>query len=371
MNAVGVIAEYNPFHNGHLYQLRKIKEMYPDDIIVVVLNGYFLERGIVSLETKEEKTRLALEYGADIVIELPFIFGSNSADYFSLGALELLDAMGVTTLVFGSESNDIDSLIMGAKAQLESNFSDILKGYLDDGVNYPTAVAKASNVDIKDPNDILGISYIKTIISNNYNIKPVCIKRTNNYHDTKSNSSIVSADNIRTKIKNKQDISKYIPEGKIVSPDDELLFKLLKYKINTCDNLEEILTVDEGIDKKLIKEVNSVKSLDDLIMSIKTKRYTYNRIRRMFIHILLSFTKSDRELLSNNEYIRLLGFNNDGKLYLSENKDNFKLPLVTKVTNLESKIFEYEIKAASIYQMLTNTEVLTFEYSNRPIKKED
>ena len=371
MEKVGIICEYNPFHNGHIYHLQKIKEMYPDSMIILVMSTSFTMRGEISILNKWDKTSIALRYGVDLVIELPTFYSTNSADTFASGAITLLNYLDCDYLVFGSESNDIDSLIMGAKAQLESNFSDILKGYLDDGVNYPTAVAKASNVDIKDPNDILGISYIKTIISNNYNIKPVCIKRTNNYHDTRSNSSIVSADNIRTKIKNKQDISKYIPEGKIVSPDDDLLFKLLKYKINTCDNLEEILTVDEGIDKKLIKEVNSVKSLDDLIMSIKTKRYTYNRIRRMFIHILLSFTKSDRELLSNNEYIRLLGFNNDGKLYLSENKDNFKLPLLTKVTNLESKIFEYEIKAASIYQMLTNTEVLTFEYSNRPIKKED
>ncbi len=371
MNAIGVICEYNPFHNGHLYQLKKIKEMYPDDIIVVVLNGYFLERGIVSLETKEEKTRLALEYGADIVIELPFVFGSNSADIFAYGALELLDAIGVSTLVFGSESNDIHSLINGAKAQLEDNFSDILKGYLDDGVNYPTAVAKASGVDIKDPNDILGISYIKTIISNNYNIKPICIKRTNNYHDTKSNNSIVSADNIRTKLKNKQDISKYIPEGHIVNIDEELFFNLLKYKINTCDNLEDILTVDEGIDNKLIKEINNARNIDDLIMNIKTKRYTYNRIRRMFIHILMSYTKEDRDSLRNNEYVRLLGFNEDGKLYLNEHKSEFKLPVVTKVTNLDSLIFKYEIRAASLYQLLTNEKVLDYEYSNRPIKKED
>ncbi len=371
MKSTGVICEYNPFHNGHLYQLKKIKEMYPEDIIIVVLNGYFLERGIVSLESKEEKTRLALKYGADIVIELPFVFGSNSADIFSFGALELLNALGVNRLVFGSESNNIDNLIKGAKNQLEDNFSDILKGYLDDGVNYPTAVAKASGVNIKDPNDILGISYIKTIISNEYDIEPICIKRTNNYHDIDSNDYIVSADNIRTKLKNKQNINKYIPEGKILSIDDDLLFKLLKYKVNTSTNLEELLTVDEGIDNKLRKEINKVNNIEDLIMKIKTKRYTYNRIRRMFIHILLNFSKEDRELLHSNEYIRLLGFSENGKKYISDTKEYFKLPLVTKVTNLDSKIFEYEIRAASLYQLLTDSNVLDFEYSNKPIKKEN
>lgn len=371
MKAIGVIAEYNPFHNGHLYQLKKIKEMEPDSIIVVVLNGYFLERGIVSLESKQEKTRLALKYGADLVIELPFVFGSNSADVFAFGALELLDAIGVSKIVFGSESNDIEALTKGAQNQLDNNFSNILKGYLDDGVNYPTAVAKASGINIKDPNDILGISYIKTIISNGYEIEPVCIKRTNNYHDIDSNDYIVSADNIRTKLKNRQNISKYIPEGNIVSIDDDLFFKLLKYKVNTSDHLDEYLTVDEGIDNKLKKEINNVNSLEELILKIKTKRYTYNRIRRMFVHILLSFYKRDREILSNNDYVRLLGFSNKGKEYINENKDNFKLPLVTKVTNLNSKVFEYEIKSASLYQMLTDSNVLEFEYSNKPIKKEN
>ena len=106
MEIIGLIAEYNPFHNGHLYQLEKIKELYPDSIIILVLNGYFLERGIPSIETKQEKTRLALKYGVDIVLEHPFIFGSNSADIFASSALELLNCLSVTKLVFGSESGD-------------------------------------------------------------------------------------------------------------------------------------------------------------------------------------------------------------------------------------------------------------------------
>ena len=202
MEIIGLIAEYNPFHNGHLYQLEKIKELYPDSIIILVLNGYFLERGIPSIETKQEKTRLALKYGVDIVLEHPFIFGSNSADIFASSALELLNCLSVTKLVFGSESGDKSKLFRSAETQLHEDFDKQLKIILDTGVNYPTALNKATGVDISEPNDLLGVAYIKSILKNNYKIDIEVIKRTNDYHDIKSNDIIVSASNIREKIKN-------------------------------------------------------------------------------------------------------------------------------------------------------------------------
>ncbi len=370
MKSIGIIAEYNPFHNGHLYQIEHIKEIYPDSLIVIILNGYFLERGLISLETKKEKTRLALKYGADLVIELPFIFGSNSADTFADASIKLANALNIDTLVFGSESNDIELLKKIANIQLEKDFDLKLKKYLDEGINYPTALNKAIGIDLNTPNDLLGVSYIKSIIKNKFNITPISIKRTNDYHDNTSNDSIVSASNIREKLNNHEDISKYIPEGNLVNINYDLFFNLLKYKIISDDNLNLYLTVDEGIDYKLKSVINECNNLDDLIEKTKTKRYTYNRLMRMFIHILVGLKKDDKNNITNPEYIRLLGFSDEGSTYLNSIKKNITLPIVTKYTHIDSVIKDYELKAASIYKLLTNEDVLDFEYNNKPIKKD-
>lgn len=369
MKIIGLIAEYNPFHNGHLYQINKIKELYPDSIIILVLNGYFLERGLISIETKEEKVRLALKYGIDIAIELPFVFGTNSSDTFATMSLELLNALNVDTLIFGSESNDLEKLKIAANFQNTPEFSKCVKEYLDQGINYPTALNKANIIDIKEPNDLLGLSYIKAINNNNYKIEPISIKRTNDYHDDKSNEKIVSSTNIREKIKNNINIEKFIPEGAITSIDEELFFKLLKYKIISDENLEKYLTVDEGIQYRLKKVINKSNNLEELIENVKSKRYTYNRIMRMFIHILIGLTKEDKQELTHNEYIRILGFSENGNAYLNKYKKISPIPLVTKITSIDSKIKDYEFKAAEIYSLLTNTNVMVFEYSNKPIKR--
>ena len=368
MDTIGIIVEYNPFHNGHLYQINKVKELFPNSKIVVILNGYFLERGLISLETKEEKTRLALKYGVDLVIELPFIFGSNSADTFADASLYILDKLKVKRIVFGSESNDVTLLRKIASTQLEEGFDSRLKSYLDEGLNYPTALNKAIGIELNSPNDLLGVSYIKSILKNNYSIEPITIKRTNDYHDNELNDSIVSASNIREKLNNNEDISKYIPEGNLVNIDYSLFFQLLKYKILSDDNLDKYLTVDEGIDKKLKKVINEVNSIEELINSIKTKRYTYNRIMRMFIHILIGYTKDDRNKITNPEYIRLLGFSEEGSIYLNSIKKELDIPLITKYTHLDSIIKDYELKAAHIYEQLTNESVMTFELNNKPLK---
>lgn len=371
MEVIGLIAEYNPFHNGHLYQLNEIKKRYPNSLIVLILNGYFLERGIVSLESKKEKTHLALKYGVDIVIELPFVFGSNSADTFAEASLELLNEMHVDKLIFGSESNDIDLLYDVAKRQMSEDFDRQVKAYLEQGINYPTALNKAIGIDLKEPNDLLGVAYIKAILKNKYDIKPETLKRTNSYHDIESNELIVSASNIREKVVNGQDISKYIPEGKINNIDEELLFSLIKVKIITEDNLDKYLSVDEGIDNRLKKVINKVNSLDSLVKMIKTKRYTYNRIMRMLMHILIGLTKDDKEKLMHNEYIRILGLNEMGQKHINQIKKDLKIPLVSKFTSVYSKIKDYELKCASIYQMLTKDNVLEFEYANKPLRNQD
>ena len=364
MEIIGIICEYNPFHNGHLYHINEIKKMYPNSIIILVLNGYFLERGEISILTKEEKTKIALENGIDIVLELPFIFGTQSADNFAECSIKILNNFKINKLIFGSESNDVDTLISLAEKQLDTNYDEIVKKYLSEGTSYPTALAKSLNVEFNFlPNDLLGISYAKSIIKNKFDIKIETIKRTNSYHDTRSNDSIVSASNIRKKLYNNEDISKYIPtysKKYIIKPNKEMYFKLLKYKINIDNNLNEYLDVDEGIEYRLLKYINKSNNLNKFINYIKTKRYTYNKLNRMFIHILTSLKKVDNSTLS---YIKILGFNKRGQNYLNKLKD---LEIPTTV-NKDSIQYMYELRASLIYDLINGTNTFEFEQKNKPV----
>jgi len=366
MDIIGIIAEFNPFHKGHLYYINKIKEMYPNSILVLVLNGYFTERGDISIESKEEKTRLALKYAVDIVLELPVLYGTSSADIFAETSITMLNNLGVEKIIFGSESCDINMLKQAASIQLSDGFNDKVKSYLDKGLNYPTALNKAIGISIDSPNDLLGISYIKAILKNHFDIKPICIQRTNSYHDINSNEEIISASNIRNKIINSENIDKYIPEGKIDKVDYKLLFTLIKYKILT-DDLSIYETVDEGIENKLKKEILNSNSLDELINNIKSKRYTYNRLSRMLTHILLGIKKNDSN--TKLSYVRLLGFSSKGKDYINSIKKNIQIPLITKYADINNVVKDYEDTSALIYKMLTNDNVTLFENNNKPLIK--
>ena len=367
MEKIGIICEYNPFHNGHLYHIKKIKELYPESLIILILNGYFLERGEISILTKEDKTKIALENNIDIVLELPFIFGTQSADTFAEVSLKILNNFYINKLVFGSECNDKNQLISLANMQLTQNYEINIKKNLKEGLNYPTALAKALNVNFNFlPNDLLGISYAKAIIKNNYPIDIITIKRTNDYHDLKSNSKIISASNIRNKLEHKEDITKYVPNiitQKIINVNKDNYFKLLKYKINTDYNLKQYLDVDEGIEYRLQKYINSSNTIEEFINNIKTKRYTYNKLNRMFIHILTSFKKEDNNNLS---YIKILGFNKKGQNYLNSFKE-FPIPIIVDKNSLQ---YKYELTSSIIYDLINNTNTYEFEKRNKPVIKD-
>ena len=362
MDIIGIIAEYNPFHNGHLYQINEIKKKYPDSIIIAIIDGYFTERGEISIITKEDKVKDALNNQIDLVIELPVLFATESADTFASKALELLNELKVNKLCFGSESNDLDNLTKIAKLQLEEGFDIKVKEYLKEGINYPTALTKALGIDFNynNPNDLLAISYIKAILKNNYNIKPISIKRTNEYHDLTKNDGIISAANIRQKIINNQDITKFVPIVNEYHYND--YFSYLKYAIlNT--NLNSILDVDEGLDNRILSSIKESSNLNELILKIKTKRYTYNRINRMLTHILLGILKEDADL--KIDYLKILGFNTKGKNYLNQIKKDLKLPLYNN--KIESKIKDYELKSSQIYDLINNTNTYEYEIKNKPL----
>ena len=377
--AVGIIAEYNPLHNGHLYQINKVKEMFKDEEIILILSGNYTERGDASIIDKWTKTDLALSNGIDLVVELPFPFATQSADFFAKGSLKLLEELKVDYLVFGSESDDINSLTTIAKCQIDNpEFETLVKMYSKFGENYPTAVSKAvydlTNKKVTAPNDLLGVSYIKEIIKNNYNIKPVIIKRENDYHSLEIDS-ISSATAIREALFKNIDIKKAVPENVYNKLKESTLhfiddyFNLLKYKIINEKDLTIYQTVDEGIDNLLKKKILEVDNYDDLIKSIKSKRYTYNKIKRMLLHILVGFTKDDSKKFNDIEYIRILGFNDSGKNYLNKIKKNINIPILSKFKR-EIPLLELELKATTIYSIPHNeTYLIKKEYQNNLGKK--
>ncbi|MBR6113201.1 MAG: nucleotidyltransferase, partial [Bacilli bacterium] len=213
---IGIICEYSPFHNGHLYHIEKIKEMYPNSTIVLVMSSLFMQRGDVSIIGKWEKTDIALKYGVDVVIELPFVFSSQGADIFAKGAIEILKNMNIDYLVFGSETNDIEKLESIAKVQIDNKvFDNKVKENMEKGNNYPTALSNSIKeilgYTVENPNDLLAISYIKEIIKQKTNIKPISIKRTNDFHSKKITGKITSATSIREALKKKKNVKKYVP----------------------------------------------------------------------------------------------------------------------------------------------------------------
>ena len=382
MKKVGIICEYNPFHNGHIYHLQKIKEKYPDCLIVLVMSASFTMRGEISLLNKWDKTRLALNFGVDLVIELPTFYSTNSADTFSEGSLRLLSMMKVDYLVFGSENDDVTLLQKLASIQLENNdYDNIVKKYLDEGYNYPTSMSKAlkdlSDEDLHESNDLLGLSYVKEIIKNHYSIIPVTIKRTNNYLDESIDNEISSATSIRKAIKENIDIKKVVPTEtlKYLITDDieKNYFYLLKYKIlSDMDNLDFYLDVDEGLDNLIRKNILKATSLDDLIERIKTKRYTYNRLNRMFLHILLNVKKEDKERRKAINYIRVLGFNLNGKKYLKNIKKELNIPIITNYSDLDDDNLNFELYSTYIYHQIVNHQEWDLEeIKSIPIQKED
>ena len=375
MNVIGIIAEYNPFHLGHLYQINKIKEMYKDSIIIAIVSSSFTQRGDVSILNKWDKARIALDNGIDLVIELPYFYAGQSSDIFAKGAVTILNYLGIDTLVFGIESDDINNLKLMADIQLnDKNYNNIVKEYLSNGYNYPTALSKAIkdilNLDIYLPNDLLALSYIKQVKLINNNINVFGIKRTNDYHSKEITSNIVNASLIREQFKNNLDISNYIPSydtNKLYNVSVNDFYPLLKYQIlNNINNLDKFLTVDEGIDNRIKKYIKNSNNWNELVNNIKTKRYTYNKINRMLMHILFNLTKDESKNIVI-DYVRVLGFNSKGRSYLNKIKKNKDINIVTNYKDGISKLFDLENRVNNIYAIIVDNKLIYEEYSHNPI----
>ncbi len=379
MKIIGIVVEYNPFHNGHLYQIKKIKEMYKDSIIIVVSSSSFTQRGELSIINKFDKTKIAIDNGIDLFIELPYAYSTQSSDIFAHYALKILSNFKLDYLCFGTESDNLEEITECAKTQINNKEFDILvKKYMDEGINYPTALNNAlkdlNQKEIKEPNDLLALSYIKEIIKNNYSFKPINIKRTNNYHDNESNDDIVSASNIRLKLSQNKDISHMVPPNtlKVLKNKKTVskYFDYLKYKIISEEDLNIYLDVDEGLSTRIKKYINKSNSLEELIENIKTKRYTYNRIYRMLNHILCSFTKNENNQIKDLEYIRILGFSNNGQKYLNSIKKDIIVPIINKYDTEKYKVLNIEKRVSNIYSIIYE-DILNEEIKNKPYKKSE
>ena len=381
MDKIGIVCEYNPFHNGHVYHIDMIKKMYPDCLIVLVMSGNFLERGDVSLINKWDKTKLALFYGVDLVVELPFVFASQGADFFAHGAISILNKLDVDKVVFGSECNDISLLKRLASIQVDNKcYDDLVLKYMDEGINYPSAMSRAlydlSGVVISSPNDILGLCYIKEIMLLNSSIEPVSILRTNDYNCSFVSGSISSARAIRKIIFDGGDISDFVPSYVNLFINREAFlnnyFLLLKYKIMTCDDLIKYETVDVAIMHRLKKYIGECSNLDDFIDKVKTRYYTYNRLKRMFVHILCDFTKEENSLCHDIHYIRVLGFNKRGRDFLNMVKKSCDVPIISNFSGISDIMLDIEFRSTCVYSLIfSNGYDIIRSERNKPIIKDD
>lgn len=365
LKKVGVIAEYNPFHNGHIYHLNKVKEMFPDSYLILVLIGNFTQRGEISVINKWDKTKIALNYGYDLVVELPFLFATQSASFYAKGAIEILDKLNCDYLVFGSELNDVKTLKYLVNVTYKNkNYELLVKKYVNKGNNYPLACSLAlkdlTGKLIDKPNDVLALEYVRCIKNLNSKIKPISIKRTNDYHEENINKEITSATSIRRNLNDTAKIKNTMPSDSIRFINDinyDKYFDLIKYQIVSSDNLSDYLDVDEGIENKLKKAINNSVNLNELILNVKSKRYSYNKIQRMLLHIICKIKKEDNNLSLN--YIRVLGMNNNGKKILKETKNKIDIPIITKYKKEYDFLFSIDKKANLIYSLITN-----YDYNN-------
>lgn len=400
MKAAGVVVEYNPFHNGHLFHLEKAREMSDADVIIAVMSGSFLQRGEPALVSKWSRAKMALMNGADLVFELPYQYSTQKAEVFANGAVKMLDAALCSTLCFGSESGDAEAFIntVGFINNEMEAYDHQIRKYMQTGVSYPRAASLAMAelkapegiLSLSEPNNILGYHYVKSILSINSAMIPLTVKRKSaNYHDQDfASSTIASATSIRKAVfegsGDLASIRRYIPESSAEALEEyleefgafhswEMFWPYLKYRLLQASpaELNSIYEAEEGLENRLAGAAKKARSFAEFMNSAKTKRYTWTRIQRLCTHVLVNAKKEEMAIEeSGPEYLRLLGMTDSGKRYLNMNKDDFKLPVVSKLSSFSSKGIELDIRASYIYSLglppSQSQKLLEMEYSRPP-----
>lgn len=387
---LGIVAEYNPFHNGHLYHLQKAKEQTGAKFVVCVMSGNFVQRGNTSIVDKWTKTQMALAGGVDLVIELPTIYSVSSAESFAQGAVKILDNLGIVdTISFGTETDDFAALNNISKIITEEpkEYVNMLKDELKQGLSFPKAreqaLIKYLNDDIRyknilnNPNNILGVEYLKALKQLKSKITPVAIKREKVYYnDNAIVDDFASATAIRKMVVNKEfsDLIKVVPRvtyetlqkefevGNVIYDiqryEKEIFYALRRMSIS---EIAELPDVSEGLENTIKNAANFCNNINDFINMVKTKRYTQTRIQRILIFALLGITKKDVQMAKKVvPYARVLGFNEKGKLLLSGiSQNNPKMEVITSVkkfmdnnTNKTYKrMLDIDIFATDVYTL--------------------
>lgn len=394
MKVLGFVAEYNPFHKGHKYHLDKSKEKSAADFSIAVMSGSFLQRGQPSFIDKWTKAKMAVNNGIDLVIELPFIFSTQSAETFAYGAIKLLDSLNVVDyLSFGSELENIEVLkkISSILSEEPKFYKEKLKYYLDQGLSFPNARNNAledyilnskSSLDydykeiLKGSNNILAIEYLKALSKLNSKISPISIKRIGNkYNDTSINGDFASATAIRHSIKNNglASIKNLVP-GETYSCLENYIDKyksfnytenyedILIYLLRTvdADKIKGLIDIENGLENRIIEKGSQYNNINEIIDNIATKRYPKTRIQRILVHLLNGLYKKDFDELNDlyPSYIRVLASNDKGLSLLREIKNNSTLPIITKFSNYKylnddtiNKIIYFDKKATDIFYL--------------------
>ena len=349
MKKCGIIVEYNPFHNGHIHHINKARELSNCDALIAVMSGNYTERGDLSIIDKYTKTKAALEHGVDLVIELPYVYATQCATKFAHGAIESLKLCGIDSLVFGSESNNLEELKEIASFEINP---DHLKESLKAGNSFPKAYGLLAGEF--HPNDILGLCYLKEIKDSN--IEAITIPRSVHYHSLEMDK-IASASAIRNAIKNDLDYKEATP---LVINDPVFTSDLYPYLrrlllSHSRKELMDIHLVSEGIEKVLIDNAFKYENYEDFINASISRRYTKSRIQRIIIQIMNHITKEDVKALPKLDYVRVLGFNDKGKEVLKELKEK-EINVATKFNRIPNEYRQMEFKTTLLYASLFDEE---------------
>lgn len=366
MKVASVICEYNPFHNGHKFLNDEIKKSYAD-ALVCIMSTSFTQRGDIAIHDKFSRAKTALENGADLVVELPVVYAVSSAETFAKSGVAIAKNLKSDLLCFGSESDDLSSLLTAADALCDKRVYEKTLQLLKKGESFPKSQQTALNhyygKDISDiistPNNILAVEYLKAL--KNTDISPVAIKRLGVSHDSDEiYENIASASNIRNMIRNCESFENYIPKNteECENISLESLEKIILYKLKSMKEEDFLMLSDisEGLENRFIDSIKNSDSLKEILDSVKTKRYTMARLRRIVICALLDITKELQ--ITPVPYIRVLGLNQNGREILRNAADYSEIPIITKASagyrNLSQNakaVFDREVFASDVYSL--------------------
>lgn len=403
MRTVAIIAEYNPFHNGHQYHIQQAKKQLNADFALVIMSGNFVQRGEPAIIHKWKRTEMCLLGGADLVLELPVAYATASAEYFAAAAVRLTNQTGIVShLSFGAESGALNELqsIADILCIEPPDYQACLKEHLGTGRSFPSARAAAlksllpsSETLLASPNNILAIEYLKALQKTESAVKPHMIKRTaSDYHARKLEGSFSSATAIRAAIKaaGLSEVEHCIPaaayaamaaEAEHFPIDIDDYSDMLLYRIKTMppEQLQRILDISEGLEHR-IYSASHLQEISSIIAQIKTKRYTFTKIQRIFMHILLNITTEQMRLYENAggpQYLRVLGFRKDAEPLLQKLARTAALPLVINLKKDQARLngpaaqmLAQEIAATNIYFIKSKSAALRapgIEYTFPPI----